>query len=53
MLKNSDILCIKNAIRTAIEKNEISGANLLIFKNGVEVFYHEDGMASREEQIAF
>lgn len=52
MLKNSDILCIKNAIRTAIEKNEISGANLLIFKNGVEVFYHEDGMASREEQIA-
>ncbi|HHT87881.1 MAG TPA: beta-lactamase family protein [Clostridiales bacterium] len=51
MLKNTDIQNIKNAIRTAIEKNEIPGANLLIFKNGQEIFYHEDGYASIEEQL--
>ncbi|NLP15959.1 MAG: beta-lactamase family protein [Clostridiales bacterium] len=51
MLKNSDITNIKNAIRKAIEANEIPGANLLIYKNGKEIFYHEDGLASREEQI--
>ncbi len=51
MLNNADILNIKNAIRTAIEKNEIPGANLLVFKNGKEVFYHEDGLASREEEL--
>ncbi len=50
MLKNTDVLNIKNAIRAAIENNEIPGANLLIFKNGKEIFYHEDGMASKEEK---
>lgn len=49
MLKNADIQNIKDAIRNAIEKNEIPGANLLVFKKGMEIFYHEDGMASREE----
>lgn len=51
MLMNEEIQQIKDAISTAIIRNEISGANLLIFKNGKEVFYHEDGLASREEQI--
>ncbi|SHO44365.1 serine hydrolase domain-containing protein [Anaerocolumna xylanovorans] len=51
MLNNPETSNIKKAIRTAIEKNEIPGANLLIFKNGKEVFYHEDGLASREEQL--
>jgi CubicO group peptidase (beta-lactamase class C family) len=51
MLMSADVLNIKNAIRTAIETNEIPGANLLIFKNGKEIFYHEDGQASIEEQI--
>lgn len=50
MLNNTEALNIKNAIRTAIENNEIPGANLLIFKNGKEIFYHEDGMASKEEK---
>jgi CubicO group peptidase (beta-lactamase class C family) len=49
MLKNADIQNIKDAIKNAIEKNEIPGANLLVFKKGMEIFYHEDGMASREE----
>lgn len=49
MLSNTDILNIKNAISTAIERNEIPGANLLIFKNGEEIFYHENGLASKEE----
>lgn len=51
MLNNAEILNIKKAIRRAIEKNEIPGANLLIFKNGKEIFYHEDGLASREKQL--
>lgn len=51
MLTNVDVLNIKNAIHTAIENNEIPGANLLIYKDGRELFYHEDGMASKEEQL--
>jgi len=51
MLNNVDALNIKRAIRSAIEKNQIPGANLLIFKEGKEIFYHEDGLASREEEL--
>ncbi len=50
MLEKADIINIKNAIRKSIDQNEISGANLLVFKNGEEIFYHEDGLASKEEQ---
>ena len=52
MLNKNDIINIKDAIRSSIERNEIPGANLLIFKNGKEIFYHEDGLASKEEQIS-
>lgn len=51
MLNNAEASNIKKAIRTAIEKKEIPGANLLVFKDGKEIFYHEDGMASREEKL--
>lgn len=50
MLSNVAIMNIKDAVKASIEKNEIPGANLLIYKNGEEVLYHEDGLASREEQ---
>ena len=50
MLEKADIINIKNAIRKSIDQNEIPGANLLVFKNGEEIFYHEDGLASKEEQ---
>lgn len=50
MLRNADVINIKKAICAAIENNEIPGANLLVFKNGKEIFYHEDGMASKEEK---
>ena len=52
MLSNKDAMNIKDAIRSSIERNEIPGANVLIFKNGKEIFYHEDGMASKEGQIS-
>ena len=50
MLEKADIINIKNAIRKSIDQNEIPGANLLVFKNGEEIFYNEDGLASKEEQ---
>lgn len=43
---------IRNAIGKALAKNEIPGANLVIYKNNKEVFYHEDGWASREENLS-
>lgn len=52
MLSNKDTINIKDAIHSSIERNEIPGANLLIFKYGKEIFYHEDGMASKEDQIS-
>lgn len=51
MLGAKEVQNIKDAIRTAIERNEIAGANLLVFKDGKEVLYHEDGWASIEEQL--
>lgn len=52
MLISADVMKIKDAIRIAIENNEIPGANLLIIKNGKEIFYHEDGHASKEDNIS-
>lgn len=51
MLTNTEAFRIRKEIGKAIEKYEISGANLLVFKDGKEIFYHEDGLASREEQL--
>lgn len=41
---------IQEAISKSIKKGEISGANLLIMKDGKEVFYYEDGFASIEKE---
>lgn len=51
MLTSADVLNIRNTIRKAVENNEISGANLLIFKNEEEILYHEYGFASIEKQL--
>lgn len=48
MLGKTEINQIKNVIRDGIEKNEMAGGNLLILKEGEEIFYHEDGLADRE-----
>ena len=42
---------IRNALRTAIDRREISGANLMVIHNGEEAFYHEDGFADIEKGL--
>jgi CubicO group peptidase (beta-lactamase class C family) len=49
MFGEAEILQVKKAILKSIEKKEIAGGNLLIVKGGKEIFYHEDGLASLEE----
>ncbi|MDF2610698.1 MAG: beta-lactamase [Lachnospiraceae bacterium] len=51
MLSKTEINQMKNVIRDGIEKNEIAGGNLLILKGGEEIFYHEDGLADRENGL--
>ena len=50
MLNELDISQIKNVIGNAINNNEIAGANLLIIKDGKEIFYHEDGLSDKQEK---
>jgi CubicO group peptidase (beta-lactamase class C family) len=52
MLGEVEINQIKKALRTSINNNELAGGNLLVLNNGKEVFYHEDGMADKEQEIA-
>lgn len=42
---------IKKVLRDGIENNETVGANLLIIKDGKEIFYHDDGFADREKGL--
>jgi CubicO group peptidase (beta-lactamase class C family) len=48
MLSIREIEQVKKVLRAGIENNELAGANLMLVKNGKEVFYHEDGFADRE-----
>lgn len=48
MLQEKEIRQIKSAIKSGIATNYIAGANLLVIKEGREIFYHEDGLADRE-----
>ena len=41
---------LKQVLKAAIENNELPGANLMILKEGQEIFYHEDGFADIEEK---
>ena len=40
---------IKKILKDNIDNNIIAGGNLMIIKEGKEIFYHEDGLADREE----
>lgn len=51
MLDNTAIIQIKKAIDNAINNKYIAGANLMILKNGEEIFYHEAGHADIENNL--
>lgn len=41
---------LKSVLRKAIEQKETPGANLLVFKDGKEILYHNDGFADLEDR---
>lgn len=41
---------LKSILREAIVKKETPGANLLVFKDGKEILYHNDGFADLEDR---
>lgn len=45
MLNELGISQIREAIKESVDQKYIAGANLLIVKDGKEIFYHEDGYA--------
>lgn len=51
MLHELEMNQIKEAIQKSIRESEIAGCNLMIIKEGEEIFYHEDGLADREANI--
>lgn len=51
MLEELEISQLKETISKSIEKSEIAGCNLMIIKEGMEIFYHEDGLSDREAGI--
>ncbi len=48
MLDRTGMRQIENILRVHIEQNDLAGGNLMVIKNGNEIFYHEDGYADRE-----
>jgi len=42
---------VKKVLRNSINNKEIAGGNLMIIKEGKEIFYHEDGSADLEEAL--
>ena len=43
----------ENLIQSAIDNNEIAGANLLVFKNNKEIIYSQAGYRDRENHIPY
>ncbi|OWA36802.1 serine hydrolase [Saccharibacillus sp. O16] len=41
---------LEQTLRNSIEKGEIAGGNMMVLKDGEEIFYHEDGMADVEKE---
>lgn len=39
---------LKKSLRKSIDNQDLAGANMLVFKKGEEIFYHEDGFADIE-----
>lgn len=48
MFDKKEINQVKKALRDAIDSNYIAGGNLMVIKNGQEIFFHEDGLADRK-----
>lgn len=48
MLGEIEMNQIKKIVKDDIDNNVIAGGNLMIIKEGKEIFYHEDGLADRE-----
>lgn len=48
MLGKIEMNQIKKILKDNIDNNVIAGGNLMIIKEGKEIFYHEDGLADRE-----
>jgi CubicO group peptidase (beta-lactamase class C family) len=51
MLGKVEIKQIKKVLRDNIDNNFIAGGNLMIIKDGKEIFYHDDGLANKEEGL--
>ncbi len=51
MLDNKAIEQIKATMRSDIDNKFIAGANLLVLKDGKEIFYHEDGFGDIENGL--
>lgn len=48
MLNVREIEQVKKTLRAGIENKELAGGNLMVIKEGEEIFYHEDGLADRD-----
>lgn len=48
MLEQAAVHQLKTTLKQGIDNREVAGANLLVIKDGSEIFYHEDGWADRE-----
>lgn len=51
MLSKIEINQIKKILKDNIDNSVIAGGNLMIIKDGKEIFYHEDGLADREARL--
>lgn len=51
MFDQSAVSQVKKVLKKAIDDHVVAGGNLLIIKEGREIFYHEDGFADREEKL--
>lgn len=51
MLDELEVSQMQQAIQKSIANHEIAGCNLMIIKEGEEIFYHEDGLSDRENNI--
>ncbi|GGH87900.1 CubicO group peptidase (beta-lactamase class C family) [Pullulanibacillus pueri] len=48
MLEQTGVDQVKKLLRKSIAEHHIAGGNLLVVKEGEEIFYHEDGFADKE-----
>lgn len=48
MLDQTAVRLLQETLRRSIDDNEIAGGNIMLIKDGSEIFYHEDGFANRE-----